>query len=89
MHPSESSGVLPRTDPPRRAGIAHHTTGRKAWWAAPSLRRPGPQGSRTSIDWRGWLALAWVLWFGLLYGKMVVEQRGQRLRAIIPAAKAR
>ena len=35
---------------------------------------------RPSLDWRGWIILAWVVWFGLLYGKMVVEQRGGKLR---------
>lgn len=43
-----------------------------------------PPTARTrSIDWRGWLALAWVVWFGLLYGKMVVERRGDKLRAAV------
>ncbi len=28
-----------------------------------------------TIDWRAWLTLAWVVWFGLLYGRMVIEQR--------------
>ncbi|SIO59827.1 hypothetical protein SAMN05444166_6181 [Singulisphaera sp. GP187] len=36
------------------------------------------------FDWRGWVVLAWVLWFGLLYGKMVVESRGHRVRALVP-----
>jgi hypothetical protein len=34
-----------------------------------------------SVDWRGWLALAWVVWFGLLYGRMVIEQRGGKVRS--------
>jgi len=34
-------------------------------------------------DWRAWIALVWVLWFGLLYGKMVVESRGQKLSALV------
>ena len=38
------------------------------------------------FDWRGWLILAWVVWFGFLYGKMIVETRGHRLRQLIPAA---
>jgi hypothetical protein len=32
--------------------------------------------------------LAWVLWFGLLYGKMVVEQRGNRFQAFVTKPKA-
>jgi hypothetical protein len=35
---------------------------------------------RRLVDWRGWIILAWVVWFGILYGKMVVEQRGDRFR---------
>jgi len=46
--------------------------------ATPTLRT-----RLTSADWRGWLALAWVVWFGLLYGRMVVEQRGGKIRAAI------
>jgi hypothetical protein len=38
------------------------------------------------IDWRGWLALAWVVWFGVLYGKMVVERRGPTVRAAFQSA---
>ncbi len=26
-------------------------------------------------DWRGWIALAWVLWFGWLYSLMVLETK--------------
>jgi hypothetical protein len=33
-----------------------------------------------SIDWRGWLALAWVVWFGTLYCKTVIESRGGKIR---------
>ena len=40
------------------------------------------ENNRRSIDWRGWIILAWVVWFGLLYGKMVVEQRGGKLKEI-------
>jgi hypothetical protein len=38
--------------------------------------KPKPQ----VVDWRGWVALAWVVWFGLLYGRMVVERRGGKVR---------
>jgi hypothetical protein len=46
--------------------------------------RSGPEGAenptfRRASDWRAWLVLAWVAWFGWLYGKMVVEQRGGRI----------
>jgi hypothetical protein len=40
-------------------------------------------------DWREWLALAWVLTVLILYGKMVVEQRGGRVREIIGAVSSR
>lgn len=39
-----------------------------------------PSETRPPIDWRAWLNLAWVVWFGILYGKMVVEQRGPKIR---------
>jgi hypothetical protein len=48
---------------------------------------PSPTSTRRPPDWRSWLALAWVVWFGLLYGKMVIEQRGGKLRSLLrPAA---
>ncbi len=43
-----------------------------------------PRSMARSVDWRGWLILAWVLWFGVLYGKMVVESRGHRVRELVP-----
>ena len=43
----------------------------------------------TAIDWRGWLALAWVVWFGLLYGKMIVERRGDKVRAAVSGLTAK
>ena len=49
------------------------------------MRRSEPDGR--SVDWRGWLILAWVLWFGLLYGKMIVERRGHRLRELVPIGR--
>jgi hypothetical protein len=42
-----------------------------------------------SFDWRGWLILAWVAWFGLLYGKMILETRGQKLRQLVPVVGKR
>jgi hypothetical protein len=52
----------------------------------PSEPEPRPFSDRLrKADWRGWLALAWVVWFGLHYGKMVVEQRGGKLRDAVRA----
>jgi len=39
-----------------------------------------------AVDWRGWVALAWALFFGVLYARMVVERRGDELRATASAA---
>jgi hypothetical protein len=47
---------------------------------------PRSEPDRRPVDWRGWVILAWVLWFGLLYGKMIVETRGHRLRQLVPFA---
>ena len=33
-------------------------------------------------DWRACVALAWAIWFGVLYGKMVVQERGEKIRAV-------
>ena len=44
---------------------------------------------RRAFDWRGWLILVWVAWFGLLYGKMILNTRGQTIRQIIPIAGKR
>ena len=27
------------------------------------------------IDWRGWIAVAWAAWFGILYAAMVLRER--------------
>jgi hypothetical protein len=34
-----------------------------------------------TLDWRACLALAWVVWFGLLYGRMLVKARGEQVRS--------
>jgi hypothetical protein len=40
--------------------------------------------SETSkTDWLGWFSVIWVLGVALLYGKMVIEQRGGRLRSLM------
>ncbi len=33
-----------------------------------------PEGT-SRLDWRGWLALAWAIWFGVLYARMVIDER--------------
>ncbi len=34
------------------------------------------------FDWRGWLALAWALWFGVRYARMVLDARAPGLVAM-------
>ena len=31
------------------------------------------------IDWRGWIALAWVLWWGRAYVLMVIHARSPQI----------
>ena len=31
------------------------------------------------VDWRGWVVLAWVIYWGICYGNMAVRARGQRV----------
>lgn len=40
---------------------------------------------RLLFDWRGWIALAWALWFGWQYAKMVVDARGAKAHQLISA----
>ena len=41
---------------------------------------------RSRIDWLGWFALAWAVFFGLLYAEMIVRSRAPGLRAAIQRA---
>jgi len=54
----------------------------------PRSERLDRPAAAPSFDWRGWVVLAWVVWFGLLYGKMVVESRGHRLRDLVPSLRS-
>ncbi len=36
--------------------------------------------TRRGSLWRRWIIVVWVAWWGVLYGKMVVEKRGDKLR---------
>ncbi len=38
---------------------------------------------RPSFDWKGWIVLAWVVWFGLSYGKMVLAQRSDKISKLV------
>ncbi len=45
----------------------------------PATAREG----RPPFDWKGCVVLAWVLWFGLSYGKMVIAQRSDQISALV------
>jgi hypothetical protein len=34
---------------------------------------------RCKVDWRGWITLAWVIFWGGMYCNMAVRARGQRV----------
>ena len=38
---------------------------------------------RPRCDWKGWVVLSWVLWFGLSYGKMVIAQRSDKISSLV------
>lgn len=40
-----------------------------------------PGGSRAPFDWRGWIALAWVLWWAWAYGLMAIQARAPQVIA--------
>jgi hypothetical protein len=46
---------------------------------SPGLARVSP----ARFDWRGWIALAWVLWWGWAYALMAVRARGPQVVAWI------
>ena len=81
MRQSERIGPLPLPSPSGSGRLTDRLTQRKRVRAR--ARDPVPAPSRRPIDWRGWIVLAWVIWFGLLYGKMVVEQRGGKIRGVL------
>ncbi len=44
-------------------------------------RRFGPLTlSDRWLDWRGWIALVWVLWWGWCYGLMAFQARAPQVR---------
>ena len=46
-------------------------------------RTPDTNRTTRRFDWPTWLALAWALWFGVLYARMVLDERAPGvLRAI-------
>ena len=47
-------------------------------------RSDGPLELNTRrIDWQSWLALAWVIVFGSLYARMVLQERAPGLWALL------
>jgi hypothetical protein len=44
---------------------------------------PAAERNPRPIDWRTWLALAWALWFGVLYGRMVITERAPGVLHVI------
>jgi hypothetical protein len=55
----------------------------------PTLPRKGggihceQDGKSRSIDWRGWLSLAWMIGFGVLYVAMILREKAPGLLARI------
>jgi hypothetical protein len=41
------------------------------------------EAARPPIDWRGWLALAWMVGFGALYALMILREKAPGLLARI------
>ncbi len=47
--------------------------------------RPFDGPEKRPIDWRGWLALAWMIGFGCLYAVMILREKAPGLLARISA----
>ena len=48
----------------------------------------GPSIDLKRVDWRGWIAVAWVLFWGFSFCGMVVRARGDRIKDWFRAEKA-
>ena len=46
------------------------------------MPRSEPERHR-ELDWRAWVLLTWVAVVGLLYARMVIEQRGAKLMVML------
>jgi hypothetical protein len=44
-----------------------------------SQSKARPELGIRRVDWRGWIALAWALFWGFSYCGMVIQARGQRI----------
>jgi len=69
------SRIRPRKPPKSRPETRHEETRQE--------ESPTARDGRPSPDWKGWIVLAWVLWFGLSYGKMVIAQRSDKLSDVV------
>jgi hypothetical protein len=47
------------------------------------MRRSEPDRGEWYGPWWRWLIVVWVVWWGALYSKMVVQQRGWKVEAAI------
>jgi len=57
--------------------------------AFPPLAKGGKgRHQQARWDWQGWIALAWVLWFGWLYSLMVLETKFPQVLAWLRRAMA-
>ncbi len=44
-------------------------------------RHTRPNLARDRVDWRGWIALAWVLFWGWTYALMAIQARAPQVLA--------
>ena len=54
----------------------------------PSSRGGDARHWLARCDWRGWIALVWVLWFGWLYTLMVLQTKFPQVLAWVRSALA-
>jgi hypothetical protein len=95
MSRSEPDSGAPRSIlnvPPLPPGVGRGEgsvagAGDEALTLALSQGQRGPE--RDSVDWRGWLALAWIIPLALLYARMILEQRAPGLLGVLKLLGAR
>jgi hypothetical protein len=79
----EAGSINREALPPSQRGGQGEWSPRDQLAKVRSLASSFVRADRRSIDWRGWLTLAWALWWGWAYAAMVWRIKGPQVLAWI------
>jgi len=97
---TERAGTTSPLPPLRKGGkTAQRNRDERAACVSPSFEQPSPAKAvvreskvenRKLVwwDWRGWIALAWVLWWGWAYAVMAWQAKAPQVLAWLEAIKS-